>query len=401
MLQDLDREMERSGLEAVAVVGEDTSSNPEFYYVTRADILRGGIYLKKVNEEPTLVVSSIDVRNARRGAVRDVASSTDYGYEEIARRLPAARAKAQFYERLLREKGVTGRIAFYGHNEFNSLFSLVLELRKSGFKVAAEKTPHLFERIMATKSDAEIFEIEMVGRQVQKIFSDTAALLKRCKMRGKTLLHGGKRLTVGTVKSHIRTLFAENDLTPAEGFIVAAGTRSSDPHYGGEANDPIKTNQPIVIDLFPKGGNNMYFDFTRTVLVGRAGKELRRMHEAVAEAHDEAIDAASEHVKANELMYMACELLEAHGYKTVKSLVEGKIRKLEDGFTHSLGHGVGWTLGEKPSLTLFSKDEIRRGHVFTVEPGLYDRKVGGIRIEDVVAVTSKGVKKLSTLGYAL
>ncbi len=401
MLQNLDQEMQKSGIEAIIVSGESTSNNPEFYYVTRTNIPRGGIYLKKVGQEPLLLVNSIDIPNAKKGIVKIVEPYTEYRFEEIMGKWPSDIARAIFYKKLLHANDITGKIAFYGHSEFNRLFNLVTRLQSYGYKLVAERTPTIFERIMATKSYHEIRQIEGVGRLVQEIVNEVKHLLKDCRVRHNILFSGGKKLTVGKMKTYVRTLMSQKNLMPTEGFIIACGNKSSNPHHEGSENDIIHRKEPIIIDLFPKNMQNIFFDFTRTVVLGKGKRELYDMHKAVAEAHDLAIDIAGDQVKASELMHRVCDHLLARGYNTVKSVYEGKSQRLTKGFIHSLGHGVGWTVGEKPFLTLTSRDVLCEGNVFTIEPGLYDKKLGGVRIEDVIAITSKGVKRLSTLEYSL
>ena len=71
------------------------------------------------------------------------------------------------------------------------------------------------------------------------------------------------------------------------------------------------------------------------------------------------------------------------------------------GFIHSLGHGVGLTIGEPPYISLRSSNSLKNGHVFTVEPGLYDPDIGGVRIEDTVAVLDDSCVNLTPLNKFL
>jgi len=78
-------------------------------------------------------------------------------------------------------------------------------------------------------------------------------------------------------------------------------------------------------------------------------------------------------------MDRACRVIEQRGYRTVREIFQGKAKGIPSGFTHSLGHGVGLTIGERPYLTFLSKDPLRKSQVVTVEPGVYLPRYGGVR----------------------
>ena len=83
-------------------------------------------------------------------------------------------------------------------------------------------------------------------------------------------------------------------------------------------------------------------------------------------------------------------MLEERGYKTAR----GKNTEFTEGFIHSTGHGVGLDIHEGPNLGENGK-ELKAGCVVTVEPGLYYKKIGGVRLEDVVVVTRGGCNNLT------
>ena len=112
------------------------------------------------------------------------------------------------------------------------------------------------------------------------------------------------------------------------------------------------------------------------------------MYDAVLEAQTTALDMVEEEAPCRYLMTKVCEIFEKHGWPTARQLVEGNKEARVRGFMHGLGHGVGLTIGERPYLSLFGRDVLRRGAVVTVEPGLYDPKLGGVRIEDIIVVGS-------------
>lgn len=152
-----------------------------------------------------------------------------------------------------------------------------------------------------------------------------------------------------------------------------------------------------MFDLFPVGPDGYWFDLTRTLVVGKAKPLVKRMFETVLEVQLHSLDSIRENLPARELMNSACDLFERRGFKTVRNMLGGDSRAAKVGFIHSLGHGVGLTIGEKPYLSLFSDDRLRKNQIMTVEPGLYDPRVGGVRIEDTVLVSGRRITNLTPL----
>jgi Xaa-Pro aminopeptidase len=123
-------------------------------------------------------------------------------------------------------------------------------------------------------------------------------------------------------------------------------------------------------------------------LFGSAPRKVKEMYDAVLEVQTSALDMVKEQVPCKEMMASACKIFERKGYPTARQLVKGNKEARTHGFMHGLGHGVGLTIGERPYLSLYGKDHLRKGSVVTIEPGLYEPKWGGVRIEDIVVVGS-------------
>lgn len=165
-------------------------------------------------------------------------------------------------------------------------------------------------------------------------------------------------------------------------LIVSCGRQTADPHEIGHG--PLHAGQVILIDIFPQHLKHGYWgDLTRTVVKGEAPKRLKRMFYAVRAAQGAALDRLHPGVKGSSVHRAASGELLRRGFVTARR--DGRM----EGFTHSTGHGVGLSIHEWPVLGPMG-ERLKRGHVVTVEPGLYYADIGGIRIEDTVVVTPGG-----------
>ncbi len=161
--------------------------------------------------------------------------------------------------------------------------------------------------------------------------------------------------------------------------IVAAGPRSALPH-GRASSQPIPRNGFVVLD-FGVILAGYCSDMTRTVHVGRPSARERAIYEAVLEAQQAGLDAVRPGVAVSNVDLAARSVLRRAGF--------GKY------FTHSTGHGVGLEIHEPPRLGKGQRELLRPGMVVTIEPGVYVPGLGGVRIEDMVAVTNTGREVLT------
>jgi Xaa-Pro aminopeptidase len=139
----------------------------------------------------------------------------------------------------------------------------------------------------------------------------------------------------------------------------------------------------------------------RTFVVGEPAAEhadrLSEMNELVRRAFDQAKAAVKPGIKGRELFDMTCDLFEAAGYETQRTAKADEV----EGFQHSLGHGVGLEVHEAPALGLSGRDPLVVNDVLAIEPGLWDRQIGGVTFEDLVLVTEEGGEVLTSFPYDL
>lgn len=161
--------------------------------------------------------------------------------------------------------------------------------------------------------------------------------------------------------------------------IIISGKKTASPH-GIPGSRKIEKGDFILFDLgvVYKGYCS---DITRTIAFGEPTEEKRKIYETVQRAQQAAIDVVRPGTLAKEVDLAARSVIEEAGY--------GEL------FPHRIGHGLGISVHEYPSLTATSTLPLKEGMVFTIEPGIYDPNITGVRIEDDVLVTKDGVEVLT------
>jgi Xaa-Pro aminopeptidase len=161
--------------------------------------------------------------------------------------------------------------------------------------------------------------------------------------------------------------------------IVASGKRAALPH-ARPTSKRLKKNELVVLDLGAILGHYCS-DMTRTVFLGRAPRRVRDWYRAVNEARAAAVAAVRPGVRCGEVDAAAREVLKKSG--------------LDQYFVHSTGHGLGLEVHEDPRVARGQSIRLEAGNVITIEPGIYVEGVGGIRIEDDIAVRFRGSEVLT------
>ncbi len=167
--------------------------------------------------------------------------------------------------------------------------------------------------------------------------------------------------------------------------IIAFGKNSAVPHHLS-SKTKLKKGNIVLIDIGAKA-ENYCSDMTRTVFFGSPTTKFKRMYKTVLDAQNKAIEFIN-----SQLSMVNSQLLARDVDKTARNYI------IERGFPsipHSLGHGIGIDVHEKPSLSPKSKNILRSSMIFSIEPGIYLNGYGGIRIEDLYLLTDKRLEKIT------
>ncbi|QLK25633.1 Xaa-Pro peptidase family protein [Natrinema zhouii] len=259
-------------------------------------------------------------------------------------------------------------------------------LREHDFAVTVEREGTVTE-IRATKTEWEVDQIRASQRANEAAMARAEELIATADVEDGVLVHDGDVLTSERVTEEIEVTLLRHGCALDE-TIVASGADGADPHDRGSG--PLEPDELIVIDIFPRDKETGYFaDMTRTFARGDPGEEARRRYEVTREAYEAALETVEAGVTGADVHGAACDVIEDAGYETLRS-----DPNTETGFIHSTGHGVGLDIHEEPSVSP-SGGELEAGHVISIEPGIYDPAVGGVRIEDLIAVTEDGYENLT------
>jgi Xaa-Pro aminopeptidase len=257
-------------------------------------------------------------------------------------------------------------------------------LRQHGITLKAEGP--VFDDRRRVKNEAELAGVRRAQAAAEKGMDVIRARLRE----------GGDVASEDLQAAALRA-FSEAGVIAPDMLIVSHGAQTAVGHEPGHG--PIAEGEPVVADLYPQDPvSGCYADMTRTFCLGDPPEELLRYHALVREALDRVYEAVRPGIRGSDLHRLVCELFQEHGFPT--QLTKDPSKPLEDGFFHSLGHGVGLEVHELPGLGR-NGQELVAGDVLAIEPGLYRKGFGGCRLEDLVLVTDDGSEVLTNYPYDL
>lgn len=393
MKTDLDTLMESAGASALLVTGPG-QHNPAMVYLTGGGHLTHADLIKPRGQPAVLFHGPMEREEAARTGLA-TRSYSEFPMAALLKEAGGSRQKALAlrYQQMLSSLGVTsGKILLYGRDEVGGALNIFTALQAAfpEFSIAGDAEDTLLPEAMATKSPDEIARIRRMGSITTAVVAQTADFLSAHASRNGVLVKSdGQPLRIGEVKAQINRWLAERGAENPEGTIFAAGHDAGVPHSSGNPDGVLRLGETIVFDIFPcEAEGGYYYDFTRTWCLGYAPDPALALYETVLDVYRQIFSELAADAYFPSYQRRAVGLFEARGHPTIQGQPDTLV-----GYVHSLGHGIGLKVHEKPwsGSQATASDTLRRGSVFTIEPGLYypDRGLG-VRLEDSAWVTPEG-----------
>ena len=357
----------------------DSERDSNMYYATGFPAPDPFVFIQKDNEK-IMITNDLELDRAKSQSKADKVISLSQ-YERIAKK--RGNSLAGFIEVVaaaLREVDVTKL-------QVPANFSVEYAdfLRKSGFKLEVKKEPFFDSREI--KDEEEIGHIIKTLRNTEKAIDKAMDCIRKSNVKNGFLFSASNRqITSESIRQIINVELMKKGCT-ARHTIVSCGEQSCEPHNVG--NGPLRANEPIIFDVFPKDEHTGYYaDISRTIVKGKAASPLKKMYKAVASAQELVFMSAGNGARGDVIHRKVMKHLTSLGFKTGKT--QGKMQ----GFFHGTGHGVGLDVHEPPRISK-TKCTLKTGNIVTVEPGLYYPGVGGVRLEDMILITDDGCTNLT------
>jgi Xaa-Pro aminopeptidase len=318
-----------------------------------------------------------------------------FGYKDLVERgVSFADAEREAVARVVRQIGIE-ELTVPG----DLPLALGDRLRKDGIVLTVDDAAVELRR--RAKAPVELDGIRAAQGAAEAGMTVACELLARAQPAASGRLQlDGKPLVAEDVRATLRAACAEHGAPCPPDVIVASAWQG----YGHEpGSGPLPAGLPIQVDIWPRHeASACWADMARTFMVGDPAPEhadlIAEQARLVRTALTQTQAAIRPGITGRELFDAACDLFESSGYPTQRTASRGEDL---DGFQFSLGHGVGLEVHEAPQLGLAGHDQLVVGDVLAIEPGLWDRRVGGVTFEDLVLVAENGCELLTRFPYNL
>ena len=337
-----------------------------------------------------LLLRDIEMQRARRSArVDQVGCPADFtpdGGLSGDRETATAQAAAE----CLRREGVKEVIA-----DRSLPFIFAEFLTRAGIAVKCDTELWVADR--RQKTEEEIQHLRDAQGVTEQAMRFACEMIGTAEARtGGVLYRDNEPLTSERVRTAVDHFLMDQGYTNPRS-IIAGGPTGADCHDVGSGE--LHTGLPVIVDIFPRNRRTLYWgDCTRTVVHGDIPDDIRSMHQTVRKAKAAGEKAVAPGVTGEDVHRATIEVIQADGFST--GLPGEKDSDSYCAMTHGSGHGIGLDVHEPPLLDM-KGPELIVGDALTIEPGLYRRDMGGVRVEDMVVVTNDGCINLNTLSEEL
>ena len=394
MKSDIDALMKERNLDALLVLG-NAEHNPPMYYLTGGGHVSKAVLIKKLGQPAVLYVNAME---------RDEAEKS--GLKVVPLRLGAMAELSERPKEIFGEHDLlAGRVGVYGETNVSMVLHIESKIKDELPDIELVGEDHddsLFMYAMEAKDESEVSRIRRMGKVTTEVVGMVADYLTSMDVGNDEVLinEEGIPLTIRDVKGKIALWLAERGAVDVEGCIFAIGRDAGIPHSVGNPDDVLRLGQTIVFDIFPgEAGGGYFYDFTRTWSLGYATPEAQKLYEEVQDVYDKVMENMDLNVSFKEYQKFVCDEFNKSGHPTPMH-TSGV---LTEGYVHSLGHGLGLNVHERPwsRHTAAGDNLLKSGVVVTIEPGLYYPEKGmGVRIEDSYWIRPDGVmEKLAEYPY--
>ncbi len=338
----------------------------------------------------TLILRDIEMERARLSANVDAVACPDHFKPNGGLSGDRETATAQSAAELLRRSGIDRVVV---DRSLPMIFAEMLG--RAHIQVECDTEWGILER--RQKESHEIELIRFAQQQTEAVMELACSTVARATTdTSGQLVVQGSVLTSERLQSMIDIWLLERGFSnPAS--IVAGGVVGADCHDHGHG--PLRTEEPVIVDIFPRDKKSLYNgDCTRTVVHGRVPERVAKMHRAVVEAKAAATAVVRAGVTGQAVHEATMASIRSSGFHV--GLPPADATDDYTAITHGTGHGLGLEVHEPPLLAI-GGPELVVGDVVTIEPGLYCKRVGGVRVEDIVVVTDVGCINLNRLHEGL
>jgi Xaa-Pro aminopeptidase len=337
-----------------------------------------------------LLLRDIEMQRARQSArVDQVGCPDDFppaGGLSGDRETATAQAAAE----CLRREGITEVVA---DRSLPLIFAEVLA--RAGVTVLCDTELWVAER--RQKSEEEIEHLGAAQRVTEQAIQFACQMIATAEARsGGVLYQENEPLTSERVRAAVTHFLMVKEFTLTNA-IIAGGPTGADCHDVGTGE--LLTGLPVIVDIYPRSRSTLYWgDCTRTVVHGDIPDEIKAMHQTVRKAKAAGVNAIAPGVTGAQVHRATIQVIQENGFSV--GLPDDRSPDTYCAMTHGSGHGIGLDVHEPPLLDM-NGPELLVGDALTIEPGLYRRDLGGVRVEDMVVVTKDGCINLNTLSEGL